>query len=242
MILKFKVFIRTILRKLSQQHLYEKISLNYLYKKKIGHFLIDKVFQDKAIYIPSKSDYYVECFDYIKKFNNSLFLEFGVGDGETAKIISECFADKQIYGFDSFNGFKDEPPKNSFWESFQTKFKNRKIPILPKNYNLIEGYLEDTFEKFMSEKDSEKIENFVIHYDMDVYEPAKLILNFLRKSKKKSIVMFDEFYNYEDFEKHEWRAFYEEIICYNVPNKMLFYTDSSSNHFGHLSKFCFEIN
>tara|TARA_B100000003_G_C10934114_1_gene372470 strand:- start:2153 stop:2881 length:729 start_codon:yes stop_codon:yes gene_type:complete len=242
MIIKLKVFLRNIIRKISLHFLYEKISLNYIQKKKIGKYLIDKAFEDKAKYIPLKKDYFQECLEYMKKFQNSIFLEFGVGDGGSARIISEFFSEKQIYGFDSFEGFKDEPAKNSFWESYQKVFKESKTPELPKNYVLIKGYLEETFDAFIKKKKLHEVDTLLIHFDMDVYEPTKLILNFIRKSKKKTIIMFDEFYNYEEFEKHEWRAFYEEILCENIENKMLFYTDCSSKNFGHLSKFCFEIN
>jgi hypothetical protein len=242
MVIYFKIFLRNIIRKITLQSLYENISLNFIQKKKIGNFLIDKAFEDKAKYIPSKKDYFYECLAYMKNYQNTIFLELGVGDGGTAKIISEFFSEKQIYGFDSFEGFKNEPKKNSFWKSYQEIFRNRKIPKLPKNYVLIKGYLEETFDDFVKKNKLQEVDTFLIHFDMDVYEPAKLILNFIRESKKKTIIMFDEFYNYEEFEKHEWRAFYEEIICHNIENKMLFYTDCSTKNFGHLSKFCFEIN
>ena len=242
MIIYLKVFIRNIIRRISLQFFYEKISLNYIQKEKIGKYLIDKAFEDKAKYIPLKKDYFRECLEYMKNFQNSIFLELGVGDGNSARIISEFFSEKQIYGFDSFDGFKDEPVNNSFWESYQKDFKNRKMPDLPKNYFLIKGYLEETFNDFVKKNNLHDVDTLLIHFDMDVYEPTKLILNFVRNSKKKTIIMFDEFYNYEEFEKHEWRAFYEEIVCNNVNNKMLFYTDCSSKNFGHLSKFCFEIN
>ena len=242
MITYFKVLVRDVIKKFSLQFLYENISLNYLQKEKIGKFLINKAFEDKAKYIPLKKEYFQRCLEHMKEFENSIFLELGVGDGGTAKIISNFFSDKQIFGFDSFDGFKDEPAKGSFWKSYQKNFKNRKIPELPNNYKLIKGYLEETFFDFTVIKNVNQIETLLIHFDMDVYEPAKLILNYVRSSKKKTIIMFDEFYNYEEFEKHEWRAFYEEIICNNVKNRMLFYTDCSTKNFGHLSKFCFEIN
>ena len=114
----------------------------------------------------------------------------------------------------------------------------KKFILFKKKISKVKAQMID----FVKKNNLHDIDTLLIHFDMDVYEPTKLILNFVRNSKKKTIIMFDEFYNYEEFEKHEWRAFYEEIVCNNVNNKMLFYTDCSSKNFGHLSKFCFEIN
>ena len=48
--------------------------------------------------------------------------------------------------------------------------------------------------------------------------------------------MFDELLNYEEFEQHEWRAFYEEVICKDIDYKIIAFTDKGIDKWGSFTK------
>lgn len=240
----FKKLLSKYFRRALQICLDENISFTYLHRKKILNFLFEKTFNDKAKIVHNKNEYFKMSCDYIKKFENRINLEFGIGTGGTAKIFSENLNNCKIYGFDSFDGFMHDPDVKTFWFSFQKTFKQRKKPSLslPNNYEIIEGFVENTVPNFDKEILSKLNYDYIFaHIDVDVYEPTKVILKTICSKRKKSFLMFDEFTNYDDFEKHEWRAFYEEVICNEIPYKIKFVSNAGSDHFGHLSKYFIEI-
>ena len=214
--------------------------LSIIFKKKIGKYLIDKAFEDKAKYIPLKR-LFSRMFRVYEKISKSLYFEFGVGDGGSARIISEFFSENKFMVLIVLRVLKMNLQKIHFGNLIKKFLKKVKHPSY-QNYVLIKGYLEETFDAFIKKKKLYEVDTLLIHFDMDVYEPTKLILNFIRKSKKKTIIMFDEFYNYEEFEKHEWRAFMKKFYVRILKTRCYFTQIALQKNFGHLSKFCFEIN
>ncbi len=53
--------------------------------------------------------------------------------------------------------------------------------------------------------------------------------------------MFDQLLNYEEFEQHEWKAFYEEVIRKNINYKVIAFTDKSNDDWGNFTKVFIEI-
>jgi len=239
----FRKLISWCIYKIINRGLSESISFSHLYKKKILDFIFEKQFKDRAIYAPHKKEYYKLCCDYLMKHNNRLNLEFGVGSGETGWILSNNLNNEKIYGFDSFNGFKNDLVENDFWHSFNLKFKNRKIPKMPLNYIILNGFVEDTLDNFDKNIFAKfNYKHIFAHIDLDIYEPTKKVLSFIKLKKIKSFLMFDEFTNYPEFECHQFRAFYEEIYCDHIEFKIRFFCNSNNQRFGHLTKYFIEIN
>jgi hypothetical protein len=239
----FKKLISWFIYKIINRCLAESISFSHLYKKKILDFIFEKQFKDRAVYVPNKTEYYKLCCDYLMKHNNRLNLEFGVGGGETGRVLSNNLKNDKIYGFDSFNGFKNDLTSNDFWHSFNLRFKNRKIPNMPLNYIIVNGFIEDTLYDFDKNTFQKLNYDYIFaHIDVDIYEPTKKILSFIKSKKIKSFLMFDEFTNYPEFECHQFRAFYEEIYCDHIEFKIKFFCNSNNQRFGHLTKYFIEIN
>ena len=74
-------------------------------------------------------------------------LEFGVGAGSSGNILAETIPKEKIWGFDSFNGFY-EILESSLWYKVNKTF-NKVKPTMRNNYEIIEGYIENTLEDFV---------------------------------------------------------------------------------------------
>ena len=147
----------------------------------------------------------------IKKFDKeSLFLEFGVFKGDSINLFAEKLKkiDAEIFGFDSFKGLKDEWMTEEFNPSGTFDLKGKK-PKVERNVKLIDGWVEETAKNFLS-KNSKKIA--FIHFDMDTYKSTSFVLKLVKSNfQAGTIILFDEFYGFPNWEKYEYKAFKEEI-------------------------------
>ena len=86
-------------------------------------------------------------------------------------------------------------------------YLNKKIPKLNNNVEPIIGYVQDTFEDFLK-KHNPKI-NFA-HMDLDTYDSTKYILERIKPYLLDgSILIFDELYNYINWQIGEYKALKE---------------------------------
>ncbi len=143
-----------------------------------------------------------------KTLDNSMFLEFGVFKGDSTKLFSSFLSDQKriIYGFDSFEGLDEEwlstdyNPKGKFSLS-------KKQPNLPKNVKIIKGRVEETLENFLKENKNKIV---FCHLDLDNYSPTKFVLQKIKPQLfPGSILLFDEFYGYQNWKEQEYRALKE---------------------------------
>ena len=59
-------------------------------------------------------------------------------------------------------------------------------------------------------KNSKKIA--FIHFDLDTYESTSFVLKLIKNNLQPgTIILFDEFYGFPNWEKYEYKAFKEEI-------------------------------
>jgi hypothetical protein len=137
----------------------------------------------------------------------TLWLEFGVGEGSTISYISK-FTNDIVYGFYSLRGL----PENWRDDYEQGKFDQNEIPPpYPGNVQLQIGLFNETLPSFLSEH-LKKIS--FLHVKCDLYSSAKYVLNSVKdRLAKDAIIIFDKLVSYPDFdgENGELRAFYEWI-------------------------------
>ncbi len=142
---------------------------------------------------------------------NGLWLEFGVGMGSTIDFIAERTYGRTVIGFDSFEGLPED------WKLSDTltylkghyNLSGTIPPLKSKNVRLVRGYFEETLPDFLSR--NEQTCAFV-HIDCDLYASTLFVLETLHKHHKLvkgTVILFDELYNYQYFEQHEFRAFVE---------------------------------
>lgn len=138
---------------------------------------------------------------YSEEINSGICLEFGVYVGKSANIIADYVP--FLYGFDSFTGFPDDGR-----DDWQYDFNlNGKLPKVPNNVKLIDGFFEDTLPPFMNKLDGEIT---FMHIDCDLYSSTQTVLkNTEDRLADGCIIVFDELINYHGFENNEWKAFVE---------------------------------
>jgi hypothetical protein len=184
---------------------------------------------DTINYIKNNLTSAVVCIDQNEVFNHAianiefegLNAEFGVKDGKTIKMLCQknAFKNKIIYGFDSFEGLPED------WAGTRVKkgrlTRKGVIPKLPKNIVAIKGWFADTLPEFLNNKNNKFS---FIHIDCDIYKSTKDIFdnieNFVRKG---TVIVFDEYFNYPNWQEHEYKAFQEFIANKKLKYKYLAY-------------------
>tara|TARA_R110000787_G_scaffold23762_1_gene67581 strand:+ start:4190 stop:4891 length:702 start_codon:yes stop_codon:yes gene_type:complete len=135
---------------------------------------------------------------------DGIIAEFGVYNGETLRHIAKhANQDREIYGFDSFEGLPEKwgalLPKGHFKTSVP-KFENNRIKLQV-------GWFDETLPRFL---ESENRLFSLIHIDCDLYGPTKFVLESLRpRLQKGTIIVFDEYYGYPSWQDHEHKAWQE---------------------------------
>ena len=136
--------------------------------------------------------------------HDGFWLEFGSYSGETLNILSEMHP--KVYGFDSWEGLPEDWNKDNPKGTFDLKGK---IPFQPNDKMILKkGWFTETVPTFINDEEINRIS--FIHLDADLYSSTKCVLdNFKPYFKGKCIMVFDEFFGYEGWENHEYKAFKE---------------------------------
>ena len=136
-------------------------------------------------------------------------LEFGVHTGKSLVVLAEHFQDRCVYGFDSFDGLPDD-----WCGSPKGKFKTEPPLIKKHNVTLVSGLFEESVPRFLKEWSGRAS---LIHVDCVLYRSTMdCLLPILPCCQVGTVVLFDEYYNYPDFEKHEWLAWREIRAMYKL--------------------------
>ena len=183
---------------LSPYEMYVKEEIKKCYENFKPHF-------QKSIFLNHK-DYHKFIIERAKEndeFNKKFYWDFGVFVGTTINFFSKYA--NTIYGFDSFQGLKEDwqghlLPKGSF-------NLNKKLPKLNNNVIPVVGWVQDTLVPFL---ENNKPEINFVHMDMDTYETTKFVLTKIKPYLVKNcIIAFDELYNYSGWEVGEYKALKE---------------------------------
>lgn len=147
---------------------------------------------------------------------NSLFLEFGVFEGESINFCADLVKEKCFYGFDSFEGLPE------LWGGKLAKGAfdlQGNLPSVKDNVKLIKGWYNETLPPFLKEITGDIA---FLHIDCDLYSSTKTVFNAIHdRIKPKTIIVFDEYFNYPNWQKHEYKAFQEFVTMYNVKYEYL---------------------
>lgn len=142
---------------------------------------------------------------------DGLILEFGVFSGQTINLIADKLQSKTIYGFDSFEGIPDN------WAGMNLEkgaFKRNDLPIVRNNVTLVKGWFFDTLPAFLNEHAGNIA---FLHVDSDVYSSAAYLFDTLAdRIVAGTIITFDEYFNFPNWQQHEYKAFKEFCEKYSV--------------------------
>ena len=136
-------------------------------------------------------------------------LEFGVHEGVSLISFAERCPDRQVYGFDSFEGLPDDwgnKPKGTF---------KTEVPHIDRpNITLVKGLFEESLPRFLREWSGHAS---IIHVDCVLYKSTRdCLMPILPRCQVGTVILFDEYYNYQDFAKHEWLAWREICAKYKL--------------------------
>ncbi len=145
------------------------------------------------------------------------YLEFGVYKGGSITFIANTVgSSKPVHGFDSFLGLQEAWSGDSFSFDLQGR-----APKVPGNVVLNPGFFADTLPAWLEQNPGPAA---FIHIDSDLYEPARCVFEHLEdRIVPGTIIVFDEYFNYPNWQAHEFRAFSELVQRCNVQYEYLAY-------------------
>jgi len=150
------------------------------------------------------------------------YLEFGVFTGGTIRYIAAQLrrggrSDASIHGFDSFEGLPGA------WSGFslgQAAFsRGGRMPRVPSNVRLHKGWFNDTIPKW---RDTVAGPIAFIHVDCDIYSSTVEVLDGVHsRLQPGTVIVFDEYFNYPNWERHEFKAWHEFVQARGVSYEYL---------------------
>ena len=152
--------------------------------------------------------------------NVEIVLEFGVYKGESINYFAKKLPHAQIFGFDSFEGLQEDWLGTRSQKGAYNAFGI--VPKAEKNVTFYKGWFEDTVPGFLKQLGGQQID--ILHIDSDTYTPAIFVLKaFLDNLSKDTIIIFDEYYGYNNWRNHEFKA-WQEFISIGKKYKYIAYT------------------
>jgi len=145
------------------------------------------------------------------------YLEFGVFTGGTIRFIAKRIGGRTIHGFDSFEGLPE------VWSGFSLGRRafdvGGRLPRVRANVRLHRGWFEDTLPEWVTSNPGPIA---FIHIDCDLYSSTQTILTLLAdRCVPGTIILFDEYFNYPNWEVHEYKAFQEFVTKHAVKYRYL---------------------
>lgn len=147
------------------------------------------------------------------------YLEFGVYTGGTIRYIAARRRDQTIHGFDSFEGLPE--PWTGFVLGRGVFSKAGRLPRVPANVVLHKGWFRDTLPVWR-----ERIAGPVafVHVDCDLYSSTVDALSGIAdRLQPGTVIVFDEYFNFPNWEQHEFKAWHEFVAKYHVRYEYLGY-------------------
>jgi len=140
------------------------------------------------------------------------YLEFGVFTGGTIRYMARRIGRRTIHGFDSFEGLPEA------WSGFNLGGKafdrEGRLPRVPDNVVLYRGYFDASLPKWLNEHPGPIA---FMHLDCDLYSSTKTILKLTApRLVPGTVILFDEYFNFPNWEQHEFKAFQEFVAEHRV--------------------------
>lgn len=139
--------------------------------------------------------------------NDGIVAEFGVNTGGTINHIAKIMPARKIHGFDSFQGLPEA------WHGYNLDAghfsRQGRMPRVRENVTLHPGWFNDTLPPFVKSL-SQPIA--LLHVDCDIYSSTRTIFQHLKDHiVPGTVIVFDEFFNYPNWQAHECKAFMEFV-------------------------------
>jgi tetratricopeptide (TPR) repeat protein len=135
----------------------------------------------------------------------TLVLEFGVASGTSLRFFGREMPEYSLFGFDSFEGLPEA------WEHKDAgTFKQDALPQVETNTKLVVGWFNKTLPDFLSAYPGDVR---LLHIDCDLYSSTAYVMEQLAdRIVSGTVVIFDEYWRYNGWQNHEFRAMQEFCI------------------------------
>lgn len=221
----FGLFVRAIQKSLSQAN--AQSDFVYLMHQQALKETVEFVSNNlgKAVMFSSREklwDYCIEKILELRAEPDLTVLEFGVYKGQSINVIARKLPKSRIYGFDSFEGLEED------WSGYlmiKGAFStDGSVPKCRSNVELVKGWYTDTLPKFLEKSTASQVH--LLHMDSDTFTPTIYVLkSLLVMLKKGSIVIFDEYFGYQGWKQHEYKAWEEIVSTNNIRYRYIGYTN-----------------
>lgn len=139
-------------------------------------------------------------------------LEFGVAGGHSITQIAAAAKGRPVHGFDSFEGLPEH------WSGHLTLRgafdQGGKPPKVPANVTLHKGWFDATLPAWKAAH-ADRIG--FLHVDCDIYSAARYVLfELAERFQAGTIIRFDEYFNYPNWRRHEFRAWQETVAAFDL--------------------------
>ena len=140
------------------------------------------------------------------------YLEFGVFTGGTIRYIAGHIGSRTIHGFDSFEGLPEA------WSGFSLGGKSfdvkGRLPRVPDNARLHRGFFNASLPQWLADNPGPIA---FVHIDCDLYSSTKTIFDPVApRLASGTVILFDEYFNYPNWERHEFKAFQELVGAHRI--------------------------
>lgn len=160
-----------------------------------------------AAIFKSRRDLFAACLEESNWVAGGLNAEFGVYKGDSINMLAKLAPERTFWGFDSFQGLPEQWTIESKRGAFDV---GGKLPKVRKNVSLVKGFYSETLPKFRVENSTETVA--FLHVDCDLYSATREIFEFLgERFRVGTVIVFDEYYNYPDWLRHEHKAWLEFV-------------------------------
>jgi hypothetical protein len=139
--------------------------------------------------------------------NDGIVAEFGVNTGGTINHIAKTMPARKVHGFDSFQGLPEA------WQGYNLDAghfsRQGRLPRVRGNVTLHPGWFDDTLPPFVKSL-SKPIA--LLHVDCDIYSSTRTVFQHLKNHiVPGTVIVFDEFFNYPNWQAHEYKAYMEFV-------------------------------
>jgi predicted O-methyltransferase YrrM len=151
---------------------------------------------------------------------DGMALEFGVYEGRTLGVIASSRRNQEVFGFDSFRGLPED------WRSGLPAgtFATGNLPDIP-GAELVVGMFADTLPDFLADHPGPVS---FLHVDADLYSSTVTIFKHVGpRLRPGSVIVFDEYFNYPGWQRHEHRAWQEFVATSALEFEYVAYTGNN---------------
>ncbi len=155
-----------------------------------------------------------------------LILEFGVHNGHSINAIASL-TDRTVHGFDSFEGLPEGNDIPKFTDGGVKWYAGKMsrggtLPDVRDNVLLHKGWYDLVLPQFFANNEDQVA---LMHIDCDIYWSTKCVFECSRKRiSEGTIVIFDEYMNFEGWQRHEHRALMEFVATSGMRYEFIAYT------------------